>query len=227
MLCLLAIGCNPNKPSEDDARASYQRHKKTLDRMESEIKKALEQFPYAGPRYRCADPKLPHADTKCLAAYQAWLKGTLPAVKAFRARMAVAWLDTGTVKSAKVVITRKSPQRPKVKGEASLAPKPTPKTWSFGCLAWRANRRDSTAPKNGFRVDGRQVGWGLGQLTFDSGKGKSYSDGGQYVPQIDVVWTFTHKEVTVTVEANILSQSQTPESWRRARKAACAPNTSP
>jgi hypothetical protein len=221
IICLLMSGCNA-KPSEEDARASYQSHKKTLQGIETEIKDALAGFPYAGPRYSCADPGQQHADMKCLNAYQAWLKSTLQAERTFRTRMATAWLDAGVVKGLEVVITRTLPLRPKTMGEAALAPKQQPQKWIFGCGSkWRANRHGSTVPKDGFRVDGRQVGWGHGQLSFDAGKGKKYSDEGKYFRQLDVVWDFKYKAVAVTVEANILSREQTPEPWQRARKATC------
>ncbi len=226
LVLVLATGCTRDL-TEADARGHYQQRKGTLDRVERELKAALKKYPYAGPRHHCPAAMADaagNANLQCLTFYRSWLRNSLVAERAFAASVGKRWLDLDGVKAAVVSISRAEPLRPRVLNEAALVKKQPPTRWTYGCgSSWPANRKGAVPLANGFKVDGRQVGYGLGQLTFDAGEGKRYKDGGKYYPQLDVAWGFEHKQLKVKVEVNVLGRDQTPLTWRAARKAYCQP----
>ena len=224
LLVASTAGCVRN-PSEADARKYYAGRKATLDRIETELKAAVEKFPHAGVRYRC--PQVAGQPTKnaglCLHAYVPWIRDSMAKEKAFYTKTSARWLDLEGVKAVNFIISREAPVRPRAMGGFMLAGVARPSKWGTnGGGAWRASRKGAVPPGSGFGVDHRQVGYGQGQLDFHVCAGRRYDGGGKYHPQIDVAWSFRYREVKVDLEVNVLGTGQTPEVWRRARKKTCS-----
>lgn len=224
VLCCAVLLCACNRiPDRKQARSWFSGHRKTLETIESDLRKALALFPYADPGFRCAPggltpptPGVLPGGNVCDRAHLDWLKQASKAEQRFYRKTRSRWLDHESVIGVGIYIQRFSPLRL----PATLAKRRLYHHWQSGCHAKaRANKHGSIPPEKGFADGKYQVGWGLGQLGFQAGKHRY--DGSGYRPQLDVIWSFHYKELVIKIEVNLLAKGSLPTRWRDQMRAVC------
>ena len=216
LLCVAAgwSGCTC-MPSEGDARDAYDAHRAALDNIEQQVKGSIGGLPrFAGAPPSCAEetgsasPESIAAENQCFNARSAWLEEALRAERRFESEVVVPMLDYPQLLGLQITMTslRPNPYYPD---------DPPPSIHSnFGND--NANKGGSIPPENGVVIDGRKVGWGLGQIVCSTHDGTEYQQYGDadYHRQLDVAWEFDHENTHVVVAVHLLFDETPPQDWR-------------
>lgn len=196
---LLAIAACDRNPTADEARQFYTRHTATVDALDTHLRKSVAALPGFGtPTPECPPDAPVEVSNKCLEDLAMWRQKRTKALRQFE-KNAVAYLDRPNVIGVQLLYTSPGTEGLQHLADVGL----TPGGHAHGVVE----------ASKGITVDGRQIGWGRFQTSYQPGGGKQYGDGAQR-PGIEVAWSFEVGGIDVHVQVWVLADHNPPASWR-------------
>lgn len=206
LLMLLSVGtvmaCDRN-PTADEAREYYTRHKRTVDALDAQIRKNVAALPGFGtPTPECPPDAPVEVSNRCLEGLAAWRQKRTKALRQFE-KNAVVYLDHPNVIGVQLLYSSAKTTGMQHLADVGL----TPGGHAHGLVE----------ASKGIGIDGRQIGWGRFQTSYQPGGGKQYGDGTAR-PGVEVAWSFDAGGNTIHAQTWILADHNPPASWREGFK---------
>jgi hypothetical protein len=205
----LAGACR-RMPGEEEGRQWYAKHLETINAIDGTVREEVAKMPrFSGKPFSCtpkaADPNLPGvlgqvvSEVDCGARKLEWLEAHGKAESRFQEETLPKLLELPGVLGVAVDYKMPDAKLKNYLGRAGLCP------GGFFTGTVRA--------QEGVLVDGRKLGWGLYQTSYQQGGGKKYGDG-KGRPGIEVAWSFEAKPALFDVTVVILADEETTPEWR-------------
>ena len=207
--CLLFLSACSSMPDEDEARGIYDSHLELIQEIENETVLAVTAFE-AMPPFACApreeevaDPTLQELTeaARCSAQESQWQQR--------RVRMRTENLEGLRDRVLWPLFERQGVKGIHVRVEFQ-DDRDGPGLVDLG--GGHANKTGSTDPSAGAAVDGRALGWGLGQTSYSNANGRFGS--GDYIKQIDLEWTASTPKAEVRFQVHLSPGFSPAQAWR-------------
>jgi hypothetical protein len=212
-------GCDKG-PDREQASKWYQRHKKTIEHVDEEIRKAIGEMNAFQGEFQC-EPTQEEPPTNDGSEQAETLKKELkPAVDAMDcSQQEIEWQKRHSQKMAEFTreVLPTFLEHDGVLGVQISFFKPGDTTWyglgnignyAGGLHDERLKGRDTK------EIDGKRIGWGRFQTAYQRGGGKQYGDGTQH-GGILVMWKFSSGNKTkFVVTMVVLGEHKTSKEWR-------------
>lgn len=199
-LCaLVALAACDRNPTADEAREFYTRHERTVEAIDAHMRKNIAALPgFGSPAPQCPSGAPIEVSNQCEEVRAEWRNKRTSAMRQYE-RDAVAYLDHPNVIGVKVFYTSAETTGLQHLADVGLTP-----GGYYGGLV---------EASKGITVDGRRIGWGRFQTSYQPGGGKQYGDGAAR-PGIEVAWTFEEGGNTVHAQVWVLADHNPPPNWR-------------
>jgi hypothetical protein len=192
----LIAACGPRMPTAEGAQAAYRARKALIDRVDRSIAEAVDRIPGVDTsRFACAtEPseqcmrERAEQSARQVAASRAFAHDVLPSIARGTEILGirVEYAQNGIPRGHLGVL------------EADSA----------------GGRIGSVQAGRGVVVDGRQLGWGLYQTSWQRGSSTVRHGDGKYHPGIEVLWTQEHGNARITIRMVLLVDGwRRPEDW--------------